>query len=266
MSETNKSVMQNGRLDVRGCKLNIRRMGEGEPLLFLHGAQGLDGNEPGLDALARQFDVIAPDHPGFGRSEDSELVDDVRDLALFYLDLLDELALAQVHIVGQCIGGWVALEMGVTSSARFNSLVLVNSAGIRLRGVPRGDMFLCPEDDLLGLLFARNGAAEWRKAWRAAPEREDIYDRNRAAAAKLSWSPRLCNPKLDRWLHRVDVPTHIIWGGENRLIPPAYAHALKDLIAGSSITILPGCAHLLHIEQPQVFAEEVAQFIRRVAS
>jgi pimeloyl-ACP methyl ester carboxylesterase len=256
--------MQNNLLAVRDCMLNIRRIGNGEPLLFLHGAQGLDGNEPGLHALAHHFDVIAADHPGFGHSEDSGLVDDVRDLALFYLDLLDALALGRVHLVGQCIGGWVALEMAVTSSARFKSLVLVNSAGIRLKGVARGDMFLCSEDDLLKLLFARDGT-EWLKGWRATPELEDIYDRNRAAAAKLSWSPRLCNPKLDRWLHRIHVPTHIIWGEENRLIPPAYAHALKELIAGSSVAVVPGCAHLLQVEQPQAFAEEVTRFIRAVA-
>lgn len=265
MSETDNGTKQNGLRNVRGSKLNIHRVGEGEPLLFLHGAQGLDGSEPGLDALAGHFDVIAPDHPGFGRSEDSELVDDVRDLALFHLDLLDELALEQVHVVGHCIGGWVALEMAVVSSGRFNSLVLVNSAGIRVKGVPRGDMFLSSEDDLLKLLFARDGT-EWLKRWRATPELEDIYERNRAAAAKLSWSPRLCNPKLDRWLHRIAVPTHIIWGEDNRLLPPAYAKALHGLIAGSSVRIVPGCAHLLPIEQPQIFAQEISSFIRRVAS
>jgi pimeloyl-ACP methyl ester carboxylesterase len=259
-------VMENALVEVRGCKVNLRRMGKGEPLLFLHGAQGLNGEELGLDALAGHFDVIAPDHPGFGRSEDSELVDDVRDLALFYLDLLDALDLDRVHAVGLCIGGWVALEMAVTSSARFNSLVLVNSAGIRLKGVPRADMFVCSEEDLLKLLFARPGAADWLKRWRATPELEDIYDRNRAAAAKLSWSPRLCNPKLERWLHRIDVPTHIVWGEENRLIPPAYARALRELIAGSSVATVPGCAHLLHIEAPQLFAKQVSQFIQRVAS
>ena len=125
-------------------------------------------------------------------------------------------------------------------------------------------MFLSSEDDLLKLLFARDGV-EWLNRWRATPQLEDIYDRNRAAAAKLSWSPRLCNPKLDRWLHRIDVPTHIIWGEENRLIPPAYAQAFKQLIAGSSVSIVPGCAHLLHIEQPQIFADDVFRFIRRVA-
>lgn len=257
-------MAENAAVDVRGCKLNIRRWGQGAPLLFLHGAQGINGHEPGLDALAQHFDVIAPDHPGFGRSETSDVVDDVTDLSLFYLDLLDTLKLGSVHVVGHCIGGWLALEMAVTSSARFKSLVLVNSAGIRVKGVPRGDMFVCSEEDLLKLLFAGDGAANWLKGWRATPELEDIYDRNRAAAAKFSWSPRLCNLKLDRWLHRVGVATHIVWGKENRVIPPPYAEALKSLITGSTLAILPSCAHLAHIEQPRMFADQVSQFIQRV--
>ena len=250
-------------VDVRGCKLRLQRAGRGEPLLFLHGAQGLNGWEPSLEVLSKSLDVIAPDHPGFGRSDNSELIDDASDLAFFYLDLLDALELDSVHVVGQCIGGWVGLEMAIRTTDRLKSLVLVSSAGIRVKGVPRADMFLCSEDELLKLLFAGKGAAEWLQAWRATPDLEDIYDRNRAAAAKYSWSPRLFNPKLERWLHRIDIPTHIVWGNEDRVIPPAYAAVLKELIAGATATMLPNCAHLPHIEQPQTLANEVSQFIRR---
>jgi pimeloyl-ACP methyl ester carboxylesterase len=252
-------------VDVRGCKLNLRRSGRGEPLLFLHGAQGLNGHEPGIESLAKSFDLIAPDHPGFGKSDLSEAVDDISDLAMFYLDLFDVLELDRVHLVGQCIGGWLALEIAIRSTSRIKSLVLVNSAGIRVKGIPRADMFLCSENELLKLLFAEKGGAEWIASWRASPDLEDIYERNRAAAARYSWSPRLCNPKLDRWLHRIDVPTHIIWGKEDRVIPPAYASALKTLIAGSTVATLPDCAHMPHVEQPQAFAGEISQFIRRVA-
>jgi pimeloyl-ACP methyl ester carboxylesterase len=257
--------LQHSDIDIRGCKLHLRRGGQGEPLLFLHGAQGLGANEPGLEALAASFDVIAPDHPGFGRSEISEAVDNIADLALFYLGLIDVLKLDRVHVVGQCIGGWLALEMAIRSTEHMKSLVLVNSAGLRVKGVQRGDMFISSQDDLLKLLFAGKGAADWLKSWQASPDTEDIYERNRAAAARYSWSPRLCNPKLDHWLHRIDVPTHIIWGKEDRVIPLAYASALKDLIAGATVATLPDCAHMLHVEQPQAFASEVSQFIRRAA-
>lgn len=257
--------MQESEIDIRGCKLNVRRGGGGEPLLFLHGAQGLNGHEPGIEALAANFDVIAPDHPGFGKSDIAGSVEDIGDLALFYLDLLAEMELDEIHVVGQCIGGWLALEIAIRNTGRIKSLVLVNSAGIRLKGVPRVDMFACSEDDLLKLLFAAEGGKAWLQAWRATADMEDIYDRNRAAAARYSWAPRLCNPKLDRWLHRIDVPTHIVWGKEERVIPKEYAAALKRHIAGATAATISGCAHMPHIEQPKAFAGEIAKFIRSAA-
>lgn len=257
--------MQHSEIEIRGCKLNVCRGGKGEPLLFLHGAQGLNPHEPGLEALAANFDVIAPDHPGFGKSDLAGAIEDIGDLALFYLDLLDAMELDQVHFVGQCIGGWLALEIAIRNTEHIKSLVLVNSAGIRLKGIPRADMFVCSEDELLKLLFADEGGTEWLQSWRATPDMEDIYDRNRAAAARYSWAPRLCNPKLDRWLHRIDVPTHIVWGNEERIIPRAYATALKDRIPCATLATISGCAHMPHIEQPQAFAGEIVKFIRSAA-
>ena len=258
-------VAEHGVIDVRGRKLNLRRAGQGAPLLFLHGAHGLADHEPGLDELAHHFEIIAPEHPGFGASEVCDHVDDVTDLGLFYLDVLDHLKLDTIHVVGQCIGGWVALEMAIHASHRFKTLTLVNSAGLRVKDQPRGDMFVCSEDDLVKMLFTGDAGATWIKRWRATPALEELYDRNRAAAAKYTWSPRLCNPKLDQWLHRVNAPTHIIWGANNRVIPPAYADALKTLIPGATTTILADCAHMAHVEKPQAFAEETTQFIRRTA-
>ena len=258
-------MAQNAAVDVRGCKINIRRSGQGEPLLFLHGAQEINRNERALDELAQRFDVIAPDHPGFGRSDSSRPVDDVGDLAFFYLDVLDTLALDRVHIVGQCIGGWIALEMAVRTGARMKSLVLLNSAGIRIKGVPRADMFICAEDELVKMLFA--GTRRRRMAGdlaRHAGPRGDLRPQPRGgceillvAAAVQSQARAVAAP------HRRPDPHRLGQGGQ--VIPPAYAAALKGLIAGASVAILPGCAHLPHIEQPQVFAEQVTQFIQRAA-
>jgi pimeloyl-ACP methyl ester carboxylesterase len=253
-------------IDVRGCKLHVQRDGRGEPLLFLHGAQGLAGWEPVLAALAQSFDVIAPDHPGFGRSDVADGVDDVGELSLFYFDALKALGIPRVHVVGQCLGGWIAMEMAIRSSAPLKSLTLVASAGLRLEGVPRADMFICNQDELAQLLFAGNDAESWKQSWRASPDWEDIYDRNRSATAKFSWQPRLCNPKLARWLHRIDVPTHIVWGENDKVIPPAYAAALKERIGGATITMIPACGHLPHAEQADNVAATTTRFIQGIAS
>lgn len=252
-------------VDVLDCKVHVQRSGAGEPLLFLHGAQGLAGWDPGLAELSANFDVIAPDHPGFGRSGISDRVDDVEDLAFFTLDLLDRLGIGEVHVVGQCVGGWLAMEMALRCSGRFKSLTLVNSAGIRIKGMPRGDMFICTPDELLRLLFTGDCAHAWREQWNASPELVDAYERNAAAAAKFAWQPRLCSLTLDRWLHRIDTPTHIIWGEDNRVIPLEYAAALGNLIKGARVTRLAHCGHLAHYEQPQKLSTEITSFIREIA-
>lgn len=259
-------MAQNGEIAVTGAKLRVQRDGRGEPLLFLHGAQGLAGWEPALAALAENFDVIAPDHPGYGRSAPADGVDDMADLALLYLDVIESLAVPRLHVVGHCIGGWLAMEIAIRSAQRLASLTLVDSAGLRLPGVPRADMFICTRDELAQLLFAGGGAEAWRQSWFSAPEQEEIYDRNRFATAKYAWQPRLCNPKLARWLHRIDVPTHIVWGEQDRVLPPAYGDALKERIAGATLTTMKACGHLPQVERPAEFAGLVSEFIRRTAS
>lgn len=258
---------QSAEIASKSGKVAIQRDGRrGETLLYLHGAQGLAGWEPALAALAESFDVIAPDHPGFGRSAAVEGVDDMADMALFYLDILESFAVPAVHIVGHCIGGWLAMEIAIRNTARIRSVTLVDSAGLRLAGVPRADMFICGRDELAQLLFAGNGQEAWQNAWFRSPEQEDTYDRNRFAAAKYAWQPRLCNPKLGRWLHRIDVPTQIVWGEEDKVLPLAYGVALKDRIPGATLKTIAACGHLPQSERPDEFVAAISEFIRRTAS
>lgn len=253
-------------VELQGAKLNLRRGGNGAPLLFLHGAQGYAGCEPAIDALARDFTVFAPDHPGFGRSDAFDWIDDVPDLAFLYLDLLAQLGLAGVHVVGHALGGWTALEMAIRSTARIKSLVLADAAGIRVRGVPRADMFICTPEELARLIFAGDGWQAWHASLTATPELQDIADRNRFQAAKLCWQPRLFNPKLEKWLHRIDRPTRVLWGEQDRVIPPAYGARLQELIAGASLVMLPQTGHLMPVEQPRLFAAEIRRFVQEEAA
>jgi len=251
-------------IDLRGAKLHLYRAGKGVPLLFLHAVDGILAWPPYLERLARRFDVVAPDHPCFGQSDAPDRIADVGDLGFFYLDLLDALDLRDVNVVGASLGGWIALEMAIRSTARIKSLTLVGAAGLRVAGVPRGDMFIGTPAELGRLLFAdEKAAANWNAQSQASPAAQEIYDRNRAAAAKYTWQPRLYNPKLADWLHRIDVPTHIIWGEQDKLIPPAHATALQALIPGAQVTMLPG-GHLLPTERPDLLADTVSQFIERL--
>lgn len=251
-------------VEVRGAKLFLRRGGTGEPLLFLHGVHGLAGWTETLSRLAEHFTVIAPDHPGFGRSDAPDWIDNVDDLAFFYLDVLRQMADGRVHILGHSLGGWIAMAMAIRSTAQIQSLTLVDSAGISVPGVKRGDMFIGSPQETGRLLFAgEDAAARWAAAWQASDEIKEIYDMNRAAAAKYTWQPRLHDPRLMKWLHRIDVPVHIVWGEADWLIPAAHAEALQSAIGlgGAALTRLPGVGHLGDIEAPEKFAEAVIPFI-----
>src|SRR5262245_6575109 len=103
---------------VNGCNIALMRGGSGPPLLILHGASGAGAWLSFMVALAEKFDVIVPEHPGFGASDTPDWLDTIHDLAYFYLDVLDQLGLDDVHLVGVSLGGWLAAEIAVRHNSR----------------------------------------------------------------------------------------------------------------------------------------------------
>jgi pimeloyl-ACP methyl ester carboxylesterase len=249
-------------IDINGYNLGLARGGKGAPLLYLHGADGLGEWPVILDTLAERFDVIVPDHPGFGGSEAPAWIDDVSDVAYCYLDTIEALGLSGVHIIGQSLGGWIALEMAVRSAERLRSLTLISAAGIHVKGVPKTDIFILDPEEVARLAYADPKIGE-KAAARAGTEKyQDLAILNRIASARFGWQPRFFNPRLERWLHRVKIPTHIIWGDGDRIIPPDYAQAFHRLIPGSTLTIIPKAGHLPHVEQAGAVAEAIQSFLR----
>jgi pimeloyl-ACP methyl ester carboxylesterase len=103
---------------VAGCRTLVQRGGEGPPLLWLHDAGGGGRWTPFLTRLAERYDVIAPELPGFGRSDTPDWFDNIHDVSFFVLDLLKAFDLRGVHLVGASLGGWVAAEAAVRSTDR----------------------------------------------------------------------------------------------------------------------------------------------------
>lgn len=248
------------KISVRGCNISLMRGGAGRALVVLHGAGGAAWL-PFMQMLAARFEVIAPEHPGFGGSDTPDWLDTVDDLAYFDLDLLATLDLDRVHLVGLSLGGWVAAELAVRDTSRLASLTLVGAAGLHINGVKQIDTFLSSDEGHIRDFFHDQARAdEMIKTW-LAPEHADIAMKNRVTAAKLSWQPRSHDPHLHKWLQRIDVPTLLIWGAQDRLFPPEYAQAYCKLIAGSKAVVIPECGHLPHVEKPAEFVAEVEDFI-----
>ena len=249
-------------IDINGCKLSFQRGGNGMPLMYLHGTDGLAEWPAMLDTLAGKFNVIAPDHPGFGASEIPGWIDDVSDVAYLYLDAIAKLGLSSLHMVGQSLGGWIALEMAIRSTQWLRSLTLISSAGIHVKGVPKADIFMIDPEEQARLAYADPKAGEAAAERVAADKYQDLAILNRIASARFGWQPRFFNPRLERWLHRVDVPTHVIWGEEDRIIPLAYGEAFHRLIPGSKLTKIPNAGHLPHVERAEAVTTAVHAFLQ----
>jgi pimeloyl-ACP methyl ester carboxylesterase len=255
------AVVTETTLRVAGCAVSVKRAGEGPPLLYLHGGGGAPRWLPFMAALAERFDVIVPEHPGFGRSETPEWLDTIGDLAFFYLDFIRELGLERVHLVGSSMGGWIAAELAVRSAHDLASLTLISSVGIHVKGLQKGDFFLWSHEQLIRNLFADPKFAEVILAMTVTEEEQDQRLKNALAVAKLGWQPRLYNPHLAKWLHRIDVPTLIAWGDSDKLVPLAYGTAFRDLIPGSRLEVFERCGHLPHAECADKFVRALTGFI-----
>jgi pimeloyl-ACP methyl ester carboxylesterase len=244
-------------LQIDGCALHVRRAGEGEATLYLHGAHGAGKWGTLFETLSRRAALHVPDHPGFGRSQPRGPVDEIADLAYVYLDYIESQRLKNVHVIGECIGGWTALEMAVRSPGSIGRLTLINSAGIHVDGVQKGDFFIAKTERLPEILFADPARGRTLLAEEQAGVDPAIFHANRVMAARLSWHPRLFDPKLDRWLKRIEAPTALIWGDSNKVFPLAYAQALAQKIPKANVTVLKNCGHLAHLEQPAALAEAI---------
>src|SRR5690242_20617072 len=115
-------AVQEHRHNVRDVGVRMWRDGQGASLIYLHGAAGLTGWMPFFARLAERFEVVVPEHPGFGTSDNPDWIRNIADMAMYYLDFLDGLNAERVHLVGHSLGGWIAAELAVRNCSRLKSL------------------------------------------------------------------------------------------------------------------------------------------------
>ena len=130
-------------------------------------------------------------------------------------------------------------------------------AGIRIKGLPSGDNFIWSPEEAVRNLYHNQAIPDQILAMQPTEQQADILLTNRFATAKFGWEPRWYNPSLERWLHRITVPTLIMWGKEDKLFPSAYAARWGERIAGSRVEIVPECGHVPAVEKPEITAKEI---------
>ena len=251
-------------IELTGGRVHLLRGGTGEPVLFLHAAGGAGVWHPFHQALADAgFEVLAPDHPGFGKSDEFTEVDAIDDLVYHYLDVMDALGVARPHVVGASFGGWIAAELAVHSPHRIGSLTLLSAAGLRIPEHPVTDIFLLPPAKLIATLYHDPPAVPLTASPDAPPDLDAVIAayRESTSLARFSWVPYLSDPKLERRLPRISAPTLVVAPSDDRLIPVEHARRYAARIPGARYAEVPDCGHAMYFERPAEFAAEVTAFL-----
>jgi len=254
---------------VGAVTLQLLSGGSGEPLLVLHDHEYFHAWQPFHEALADSFHVLAPSHPGFGRSTLPREFDSVDDFAYCYLDIVRALGIGPVHLVGLGLGGWIAAEMAVRCTHVLQRLVLVDAVGIKTSDPTTRDIadtFVVGNQELLRLAWhdPAMGAEVMKLPGLGQLSEEDLVTllRNRQTAALITWKPFMHEPKLRARLARIDVPTLVLWGASDQIVTPTYGQAFADSIPGARFQVLPDAGHYPYLEQPAAFVSALAAFLQ----
>ena len=250
---------------VGGIDLEVLRRGAGRPVLVLHGMQPVDPRAPFLEMLGRHAEIIAPSHPGFGRSARPKDFETVYDLVHFYLEFLDSLPHEKLTLMGFSFGGWLAAELAVKCRHRLDGLVLVDAFGIKVSDRETPDIL-----DVFNTSPQEVERRSWHDPETWTPDLDSLSDeelviraRSWEALCLYGWNPYMYNPQLKRWLRRITVPTLVVWGASDRIVKPAYGREYSALISGSRFELIEGAGHHPEIEQAAAFVDTVVKVLTR---
>lgn len=253
-------------ISVAGSDLQVLKAGSGSPLIIFHDEMGQHSWLRYQETLSEHFEILAPSHPGYGKSPRLDWIMTMRDMAGWYLQAFDELGVRDANVIGFSLGGWLAATIAALCPHHFRKMVLVGAAGIK---PPEGeifDMFMETASEYIKLTVADPLAVEEFATVcppTPSPELAEAWEVAREQSVRLSWRPYMHDPGLPHLLHRAsDIPTLLVWGDKDRIVPLSAGQAYKDAIRGSQLTVIEGSGHRPEIEAPDEFPSIVLDFLR----
>ena len=280
-------IFEERNIDAGGISVRYLTAGEGPPLVLLHalGESALDWRWV-LPALARSHQIYAVDLPGFGYSGKPTADYSPAFFARFVGTYLDALRIEQVVIIGNSLGGLIALHLALSEPARVSALGLVASAGLGREVTYALRLPTLPGYGEAAVAWAKTPFGAAQRAWLrvpllfAHPERvpaEWIAEHHRlaqlpgfmqAVEAALRAQINLGGQRevlVDR-LADLDVPTLVIWGERDRVFPPSQGRTAASHLRQGFLKLIPDCGHLPHVEHPDCFAAILDHFLNGQAS
>ncbi|GAB2806716.1 alpha/beta fold hydrolase [Lentzea nigeriaca] len=244
------------RLELADGTVSYFHTGQGRPTLFLHSAGEAARWLPVHDRLSAVAELIAPDHPGFGRTTVFPALESVSDLARHYVTFLDELSLDRVDVVGVSFGGWVAAELAAHAPSRVAKMVLMAPVGLHVPGNPVANLFAMSSEQVIRSLFHNQAIADAILAM--PPAKNDIvaYYRDFSALARFGF-PDLSSAQLEGRLAGITAPARVIAAGNDRVVPREHCDRYAAAIPGAELVSVDDCGHALYGERPDEVATAV---------
>ncbi len=252
-------------IEAASLKIEVMTGGSGAPLLVLHHDIGNQGWIPFYAQLARDFTVLVPSHPGYGKSSRPDWMRSVRDMAFVYQSILGALGLERTAVVGLGFGGWVAAEIALACPHRFDRMVLVGSAGIQPTNGEIFDQFIVNTIDYLRTGFAN--PADFEKTYGANIDgaRLEAWELAREMTTRIAWKPYMFDQAMPYLAGTIGASVMLVHGSEDRIVPLSCSQRYASLIADAKLNVIDGAGHFVEAERPAELAAMVKAFVAGVA-
>lgn len=251
-------------LELRTGSVHLLCGGKGDPVVVLHHSTGNPGWIPFYDELAKRFSVTVPDLPGYGQSPSPLWAREPADLAVLVSRVIDRLDLEEVALVGLGLGGFVAAELAVRNPSRLASLVLVGAAGLRPEQGEIADQMLIGHRAYLRQSFRDDAAHDAAFGEEPAGELQELWDHSRVMTARICWKPYMWSPTLPPLLQDLEVPTLLVWGERDRIVPRVCGEQYQRLLPNAALEVVPEGGHLIEFEEPERVARLIEAHRRKV--
>ncbi|WP_233261698.1 alpha/beta fold hydrolase [Vitiosangium sp. GDMCC 1.1324] len=246
---------------------HVKVAGNGPPLVYFHGAEGLkwDG---WLSRLAERHTVYAPEHPGTspGLPNTIEAIDSLWELVLFYDELFEALGLERPAVMGHSFGGMVAAEIAATRPERVGKLVLVSPVGLWREDVPVFNWMISSREQLFQASFHDPRSEKAQRAFAFPTDPGPLQDAiiqqtwSLACTGKFTWP--IPDKGLKRRIHRIKAPTLLVWGRSDRVVPVVYAEEFRKHLPQAQVRLFEHSGHLPYIEEEEGVTAAIEEFLR----
>lgn len=248
---------------VNGLKTNYKIAGQGPEILILHGWNGSsDSWRKVIEILSKDFLVICPDFPGFGKSQIPNEAWDLKNYTYWLLNFVNFLKLNSFFLLGHSFGGRVAIKFSIFYPERVKKLILVSSAGIRPKLGLKGKLIfsLAKFGNLIFNLKPLNRFKE--KVQKFFYFFFSQTDYAKAKGVMKETMKRIVEEDLFPFLSQINSKTLLIWGQKDKLVPLKYAFFFREKIKNSQLKILPKIGHSPHLEAPEKLAKVIFNFLK----